>query len=323
MRYFCIFLMFFALYVPSFVVAAPVTLQLGHIAEADNPYAKGAVHFAELVKQRTNGEIIIHVHPAGEMGSQRDLIEGVAAGTMDMALTSSAVLANYVPAVALFDLPFLFRDREHAYKALDTVGMQLSAAGNARGVITLAFWENGMRQMTNNVRPIVRPEDMAGLKFRVMEQPLCIEMMKVLGVNPVPMSITELYDALKQGVVDGQENPLAHIATKKYYQVQKYVSLTSHTYTPEPLLISANTWNKLTQEQRDLLRTAAEETRDWQRHLCKEEERAFLKIIRASGTCEVNDNVDMTAFQQATRKVWDTYTKIFGDKALKAVLALQ
>ncbi len=323
MRYFCVFLMFLSLYVPSFIVAAPVTLQLGHIAEADNPYAKGAVHFAELVKQRTNGVISIHIHAAGEMGSQRDLIEGVAAGTIDMALTSSALLANYVPAVALFDLPFLFRDKQHAYKALDTVGMQLSAAGNARGIITLAFWENGMRQMTNNVRPIMRPEDMAGLKFRVMEQPLCIEMMKVLGVKPVPMPITELYDALKQGVVDGQENPLAHIATKKYYKVQKYISLTSHTYTPEPLLISANTWNKLTQEQRDLLRAAAEETRDWQRQLCDEEEYEFLKIIRASGTCEVNDNVDMDAFRQATRKVWDTYTMIFGDKALKAVLALQ
>ncbi|MBQ9405431.1 MAG: DctP family TRAP transporter solute-binding subunit [Desulfovibrio sp.] len=307
----------------SFVTAAPINLRLGHIAEMDNPYAQGAEYFANLVRQRSQGEIIIHVYPAGKLGAQGDLIAGVTAGTMDMALTSSAVLANYIPKLALFDLPFLFRDRQHAYRALDAVGMELSATGYGQDIITLAFWENGVRHMTNNVRPIVRPQDMQGVRFRVMEQPICIEVMKALGAKPIPMPITELYDALQQGLVDGQENPLAHIATKRYYEVQKFLSLTSHTYAAEPLLISGHVWKKLTPNQRELLRTTAEEVRDWQRKLCSEQETKFFTIIRESGTCQINDNVDMNAFRKATKKVWTLYTKIFGDKDLKAVLALQ
>lgn len=307
----------------SFVTAAPIVLRLGHIAEPENPYAQGAMRFAQLVQDRTHGEIAINVFPSGKLGTQRDLIEDVSEGSVDLALTSSAVLASFVPQIALFDLPFLFRDREHAYKALDTLGIELSKKGKARGIITLAFWENGMRQMTNNVRPIKRPEDMKGLKFRVMEQPLFIEMMKAIGARPVPMSITELYDALKDGIVDGQENPLAHIVTKHYDKVQKYISLTSHTYTPEPLLISVQTWMRLTPDQQNIVRTTAEEIRDWQRRLCIEQEKQFLAEIRKNGSCEINDNVDLPAFRQATRSVWKLYTRKFGDETLKAVLSIK
>ncbi len=307
----------------SFVTAAPIVLRLGHIAEPENPYAQGAMRLAQLVENRSHGEMAINIFPSGKLGTQRDLIEEVSKGSVDLALTSSAVLASFVPQIVLFDLPFLFRDKQHAYKALDTIGIELSKNGQARGIITLAFWENGMRQMTNNVRPIIKPEDMKGLKFRVMEQPICIEMMKAIGARPVPMSITELYDALKDGLVDGQENPLGHIVTKHYYKVQKYISLTSHTYTPEPLLISAQTWMRLTPDQQNILRTAAEEIRDWQRQLCSEQEKQFLAVIRENGTCEINENVDLTAFRQATRSVWELYTRKFGDETLKAVLSIQ
>ena len=247
----------------SLAFAAPVTLKLGHIAEPENPYGQGADHFAKLVKERSNGEIIIQVYPSSQLGNQRDLVEGLTFGTVDMTLTGTAVLGNFVPEVSIFDLPFLFRDVQHAYKALDTVGMELCKKGEARGMITLAIWENGIRHMTNNARPIVKPEDMKGLKFRVMEQPVYIEMMKALGASPTPMAMSELYTALQKGVIDGQENPLAHIATKRFYEVQKYISLTGHTYAPELVMISAIAWKKLTPEQQALLRKAAEDTRDW------------------------------------------------------------
>ncbi len=219
----------------SVAMAAPVTLKLGHIAEPDNVYGQGADHFAKLVIERSKGDINIQVYPSSQLGNQRDLVEGLGLGTVDMTLTGTAVMGNFVPEMAVFDLPFIFRDVNHAYKA---------KKGEKQGMITLAIWENGVRHMTNNAHPIKKPEDMKGLKFRVMEQPVYIEMMKSLGASPTPMAMSELYTALQKGVVDGQENPLGHIATKRFNEVQKYLSLTGHTYASEPLLISAQAWNR-------------------------------------------------------------------------------
>ena len=307
----------------SLAMAAPITLKLGHIAEPSNPYGMGADHFAQLVKERSNGQIDIQVFPSSQLGNQRDLVEGLTFGTVDITLTGTAVLGNFVPEVSVFDLPFIMRDVQHAYKALDTVGMELCKKGEARGMITLAIWENGVRHMTNNVRPIRKPEDMKGLKIRVMEQPVYIKMMEVLGASPTPMAMSELYTAMQKGVVDGQENPYSHIATKRFYEVQKYVSETGHTYAPEPVLISTIAWKKLSPEQQELIRQAAIDTRDWQRQLCRDSEAKFRKIVEDSGTCTVNDDVDKEAFIKATAPVYELYTKQFGDAAIKAIQAIQ
>ena len=296
-----------------------VTLKLGHIAEPENPYGQGADHFSNLVKERTKGEVIIQVYPSSQLGNQRDLVEGLTFGTVDMTLTGTAVLGNFIPEVAVFDLPFIFRDIPHAYKALDTVGMDLCKKGEGRGMMTLAIWENGVRHMTNNKRPIKTPEDMKGLKMRVMEQPVYIEMMKALGASPTPMAMSELYTALQKGVIDGQENPLAHIATKRFYEVQKYISLSGHTYASEPLLISTTSWKKLTPEQQQVIRQAALDTRDWQRELCRNLEGTFLKTIKDSGKSEVNDDVDKAAFANATKSVWKLYSDKFGTANIDAI----
>lgn len=303
----------------SLAMAAPVTLKLGHIAEPDNVYGQGADHFAKLVKERSNGEIDIQVFPSSQLGNQRDLVEGLDLGTVDMTLTGTAVLGNFIPEVAVFDLPFIFRDTDHAYKALDTVGMDLAKKGEDRGMITLAIWENGIRHMTNNKRPVRTPDDMKGLKMRVMEQPVYIEMMKSLGASPTPMAMSELYTALQKGVIDGQENPLGHITTKRFNEVQKHLSLTGHTYAAEPLLISKRAWNKLSPEQQEIVRQAAIDTRDWERQLCRDEEGKFLQKIKDAKTTEVIEDVDKDAFAKATRPVWDMYIKRFGDKNIKAI----
>ena len=307
----------------SVCFAGPVTLKLGHIAEPENPYGMGATHFAELVKERTNGAVEIQVFPSSQLGNQRDLVEGLTFGTVDMTLTGTAVLGNFIPEVSVFDLPFIFRDVQHAYKALDTVGMELCRKGESRGMITLAIWENGVRHMTNSKRPIKTPADMNGLKIRVMEQPVYIEMMKSLGASPTPMAMSELYTALQKGVVDGQENPFSHIATKRFDEVQKYISLTAHTYAPEPVLISAMSWSKLNAEQQAILRKAAEDTRDWQRQLCRDKEGIFRKTIEDRGNAVINDDVDKEAFAKATAPVWAMYTKKFGDATIKAIQAIK
>ncbi len=303
--------------------AASVTLKLGHIAEPSNPYGMGADHFAELVKKYSNGDIDVQVFPSSQLGNQRDLVEGLTLGTVEMTLTGTAVLGNFAPEVSVFDLPFLFRDVEHAYKALDTIGMDLCKKYvEPKGMITLAIWENGVRHMTNNRGPIKTPKDMEGLKMRVMEQPVYIELMKSLKASPTPMAMSELYTALQKGVIDGQENPLSQIATKHFYEVQKYVSLTGHTYAPEVVLISSYAWGGLSDAQKEILTKAAVETKDWQRNLCRELEDKFAKTI-TDGKAKINDDVDKAAFIEATKGVWKLYTDKYGEDTVNAIVAVK
>lgn len=290
--------------------AAPLVLKLGHIADPQNPYAQGAEKFAQLVKEKTNGSLEIQVFPSSQLGNQRDLIEGLTFGTVDMTLTSTAVLGNFIPEMGVFDLPFIFRDINHTYKTLDTVGLETAKLGEARGIKTLSMMENGIRHMTNNRQPIRKPADMKGLKVRVMEQPIYIEMMKLLGASPTPMSFGEIYTSLQKGVIDGQENPLAHICTSRFFEVQKYVSLTAHTYSAEPLLISVTSWKKLSPEQQKAVQEAANEATTWQRNLCRGLDKEYIALINKSGLSKVNDDVDLKAFAEATKPTW----KLFASK---------
>ncbi|MDR3077594.1 MAG: DctP family TRAP transporter solute-binding subunit [Planctomycetota bacterium] len=299
----------FCLFLSVSAGMAATILKLGHIADPQNPYAQGAQKLADLMKEKTGGAVEIQVFPSSQLGNQRDLIEGLTFGTLDMTLTSTAVFGNFVSEMGVFDLPFIFRDVEHAYKAMDQVCMEVGKLGEPRGIKTLGVMENGVRHMTNNRGPIRKPADMRGLKIRVMEQPVYIEMMKALDASPTPMAFGELYTALQKGVIDGQENPLAHIWTSRFFEVQKYISLSAHTYSGEPVLISLSSWGKLSPDQRTTLQASVDEAVAWQRNLCREMEGDYLKNINASGKSTVNDDVDKAAFAAATKGTW----KIFAD----------
>lgn len=303
--------------------AAEATLKLGHIADPQNPYAQGAQKFADLVAEKSGGSMEIQVYPSSQLGNQRDLVEGLTLGTVDLTMTSTAVLGNFHPQVAVFDLPFIFRDRDHTFKALDTVGMDIAKGLEPKGLKVLAYFENGVRNMSNNVRPIRKPEDMQGLKIRVMEQPIYISMMKALGANPTPMAFGELFTALQKGVVDGQENPAAHIYTKRFFEVQKYISLTEHTYSAEPLVVSMITWNKLTPEQQSILQEAAKEACAWQRQLAIELESSYWDKIRESGKSEIITDVDKEAFRKATASVWTEFEDRVGKDNIEAIVNIK
>ncbi len=302
--------------------AAGVVLKLGHIAEATNPYAMGADHFAELVKQKSKGEIEIKIFPSSQLGAQKELIEGLIYGTVDMTLTGTAELGTFQPQMALFDMPFLFKDRAHAYKALDTVGMEMGKPLEAKGLKLLGYMENGIRHVTNNTRPIKAPADMKGLKIRVMNNKVYVEMMKALGASPTPMAFSELYSALQQGTVDGQENPSAHIFTKRFYEVQKYASLTGHAYAPEPVLISMASWKKLTPAQQQIIQSAATEAIAWQRQLSEKEDQAFWDKIKATGKMQVIE-VDRKPFMDATQGIYKQLAKTVGQANIDKVKALE
>ncbi len=266
--------------------------------------------------------IEVKVFPSSTLGTQKELIEGLIYGTVDMTLTGTAELGTFQPQMAIFDMPFLFKDRDHAYRALDTVGMELGKPLEGKGIKLLGYMENGIRHMTDNVRPIKTPADMKGLKIRVMNNKVYVEMVKSLGASPTPMALAELYSAMQAGVVDGQENPSAHIYTKRFYEVQKYASLTGHAYAAEPVLISMATWKKLTPAQQAIIQSAATEAIAWQRKLSADEDSEFWDKIRKTGKMEVIE-VDRKPFQEATLPVYKQLAKTVGQDNLDKIKALE
>ncbi|WP_291326373.1 DctP family TRAP transporter solute-binding subunit [Desulfovibrio sp. UCD-KL4C] len=306
--------------VPAF--AGKVVLKLGHIAEPVHPYGQGAEKFAELVKEKSGGDIIVKVFPSSQLGGQKDLIEGLIYGTIDMALVGTAVLGQFQPQISLFDLPFLFENREHAYKSLDTVGMEIGKPLESKGIKLLGYMENGIRHVTNNVREVKTPADMKGLKIRVMTNKIYIEMMKSLGASPTPMAFGELYSAMQQGTVDGQENPSAHIWTKRFFEVQKYASKTAHSYAPEPLVMSMISWGRLDAKQQQIIMDAAKEAVAWQRDLSTKKDEEYWKLIEATGKIKVIE-VDRSLFAEATKPVYEKFAPIVGQDNIDKVNALK
>ncbi len=306
----------------SGAATAATVLKLGHIAESTHPYGKGADHFAELVKQKSKGEIEVKVFPSSSLGTQKELIEGMIYGTVDMTLTGTAELGTFQPQIGVFDMPFLFKDRAHAFKALDTIGMELAKPLEAKGIKLLGYMENGIRHITNNVRPIKTPADMKGLKIRVQNNKVYVEMIKALGASATPMALAELYSGMQAGVVDGQENPSAQIYTKRFYEVQKYASLTGHSYAAEPFLISMATWKKLSPEHKALIESAATEAIAWQRKQAEKEDSELWDKIRKTGKMEVI-TVDRKPFVEATASVYKDLAKTVGQENIDKIRALE
>ncbi len=298
-----------------------MVLKLGHIGDPGHPYSKGADYFAELISKKSNGKIIIKNYHSSQLGDQKTLIEGLVYGTIDMALVGTAALGQFQPQISLFDLPFLFEDLDHAYKSLDTVGMDLGKPLEAKGIKLLGYMENGVRHMTNNVRPIKSPADVKGLKIRVQTNKIHVAMIKAMGGSPTPMSLGELYTAMQQGAVDGQENPAAHIFTQRYYEVNKYASRTAHCYAPEPVLISMVKWNQFPQNVKDLFVSCANEAIAWQRKLSSDNDENLWNQIKATGKMEVIE-VDRKPFMAATASLYEEFADSVGRDNLAKVKAL-
>lgn len=281
-----------------------IELKLGHVAEADNPYALGAAKLAELVAERTGGKVVIKLFPSGQLGTDQKLIESLMFGSVDFALTTTAVLGQFEPDLLVYGFPYIFDDRAHAYRVLDTLGLETAKSLEGKGIKVMGYFENGIRHMINNKRPIRKPADMKGLKMRVMTAPVYVELMKALGSDPTPMAMGEVYSACATGTVDGLEVPAVHIFQKRYFEVNKYISLTGHTYESEPLSMSMKTWMKLPPAYRKIVEEAVVEATAYARKLASDSEADFFRKIEASGKVAINE-VDVKPFRDATTIVWD------------------
>ena len=216
-----------------------ITIRVGHTTPPDSPYSKGVDYLAELLNEYSDGKITMQNFHSAQLGSDSDLIESVILGTVEMAVVSTAPLASFSKDFYIFDLPYLIKDREKAFGIMDgEIGQAIMDTLIPKGIKGVSFWENGFRQLSNNVRPVKSPADLKGLKIRTMENPIHVATFEALGAYATPMAGGELFTALQQGVVDGQDNPLPGVLTSKFYEVQKYVSLTGQFYSPGVLLIN-------------------------------------------------------------------------------------
>lgn len=313
---------FFAIASEAAAAEEVFELKLGHLADPANPYALGAAKIAELVEERTDGKVVIKIFPSSQLGKAQKLVEGLVLGTLDFAMTTTAVLGQFEPKLLVFGFPYMMRDRAHAYKALDTIGIELGKNLEPKGIKVLGFFENGIRHMINNKRKINSPDDMKGLKMRVMSTPVYIELMKSLGADPTPMAFGEVYSACQQGTIDGLECPAVHFWQKRFFEVNKYITLTGHTYESEPLMISMKTWNKLPEEYQKILLEATAEALEYSRKIAVEQESDYFQKIKDSGICQI-DEVDIAPFAEKTKAVWEKLESTVGKDLIERIQAVQ
>lgn len=282
------------------------TLKLGHSDTTSNLIHVSLQHFADYVFQQSNGRVKVDLYAAEQLGSNAEMAEMVEMGSLDAMMMPQGQLATFAPKVNTLGLPFLFPSYNAVYAVLDSeIGDELVADLANRNMIQLAYWENGLRQVTNSVRPINTPDDVKGLKIRTPEDSMTIAIFNALGASPSPLAFSELYLALQQKTFDGQENPVSNIYANNFQDVQKYIAITNHKYECKNMIFSLSTWNKLPTEVQDLLLEAAKTYGDEHRKAIVDSADTMLAELEKAGM-EVT-RPDTTTFQAATTSVYDDF----------------
>lgn len=311
------------LFLVSAATAGPITLRFGWCTSAGptDPYAIAARQFKKALEEFAPGQFNVELYPNRQLGDEKEMLEGLSFGTIDMAVITNSPISRIAPPFQVNDMPFIYANEEQAYRVLDgPIGQQLLKTLEKKNIIGLAFAEGGFRQMINNVRPIYLPKDVAGIKWRVMPNPVYIEMFRALGGNAVPMPWGEVFTAVQQGTVDGLEIPIAVIYNNGFYEVCKYLSLTNHTYSALGILIAKRTYQKLTPEQREAVRKAAIKASREERRMNRQNVAKLIEKLKAKGM-RVNEVKDFSAFRQKVKPVYDKFRSSIGEELFERVLA--
>lgn len=286
--------------------AAEYTIKIGHSDTTTNLIHISLENFAAYVSEQSGGKIQVDVYASEQLGSNAEMSEMVSMGTLDAMMMPSGQLAMYAPKVSALGLPFLFANYEQVYAVLDSeVGESLVADLANRNMIQLAYWENGLRQVTNSVRPIEQPSDLQGLKIRTPEDSMTLAIFNALGASPSPLAFSELYLALQQKTFDGQENPVSNIHANNFQDVQGYLSITNHKYEPKSMIFSSAVWNKLPADVQELLQEAAHIYGAEHRKAIADSSDSMLAELEAAGM-QIS-RPDTSAFQEATASVYSDF----------------
>ncbi|MEX0844370.1 MAG: TRAP transporter substrate-binding protein [Balneolaceae bacterium] len=282
------------------------TIRLAHALSTTHPVHLGMERMAKLVDEKSDGKLTISIFPSQQLGSEREALELLQIGSIGMTKVSSAALENFVPELRVYSLPYLFKDEAHILAVLNgEIGRELLLAGEEYWLRGLTYYDAGQRSFYIKDRPIETPEDLRGLKIRVMESQMSVNMVRELGGSPTPISWGELYTALQQGVVDGAENNPPSFFTSRHYEVAKYYSLDEHTMLPDLLIISTIQWNKLNEQEQQWIQEAADSSAIYQRRIWAEAEEEALNTVREAGI-EIN-YPDKEPFIELTKPLYETF----------------
>jgi C4-dicarboxylate-binding protein DctP len=293
-------------------------IKFAHVVSASTAKGKAAEKFKELLEERTDGKIKVEVFPDSQLGADREITEQMQSGTIQMNAPFTGVLPAFVKQFEVFDLPYLFKDRDHVKSAVNgKVGEVFNQYLEKQGLRALGYWDGGFKHLTNSKHTIQKPEDLDGLKMRVSQSPLLISQFQAMGAGGVSIDFAELYTALQTKTVDGQENPLSNIVSKKFYEVQDYLTLSGHGYMAYPLLISEQYYQKLPADLQKAVDEVAAEVTDWQWEQSAADEEAYMKTLKESGIeiTELKES-DKEAFIEATSGVYEDFNKVEGGQEL-------
>ena len=309
---------------------AEAAVKFGHVAPPFHGQSKGADAFAAYVKEKTGGRIDIQTFPAGQLGGERSMAEQVQNGTLQMAAITTAVMQNFVPQSAVFDMPFMFPNRATAYATLDDPELQdrFFSYFPEKGFIAIGWTENEIRDFTKNKKPVHSPEDIKGMKVRVMNSPVYLDTFKQLGASPVGIPFPEIYNALQTGVIDAQENPILTTVLMKFTEVNKYVTMTQHTVTECVIIVSVDYWESLSDADKQIFRDAAKVAIKTNREVNAELHQKLPKSGISIEQYAKDNGVEIvhltdeerSKFQQAMQPVWDKYRAKIGDELFDFVL---
>ena len=299
--------------------AGAAELKVGYSLPQTSHYGVGATVFGEQLDKLTSGKYTVKQFPANALGGEREMVEGAQIGTVDVVITSTGPVGNFVPDTLITDIPFLFKNYEHAHAVLDgPIGQEILDKFPEHDLIGLVWTENGFRNLTNSKHAVKEPEDAAGLKIRTMENPVHMEAFSKIGILPTPMAFPELFTALQQGTVDGQENPIGVIVSAKFSEVQKYLSLTNHVYSPAVIIVSPSVWDGLSDEEKTAFKEAGKAAAKAMREKVRADADSGVETLRSQGM-EVVTDVDRAAFEKALEPLMAGYAEKFGKERLDAI----
>ncbi len=298
-----------------------VVLKAGHAASTSNTGHQAFEFLGKELADRTDGRITLEIFPNSQLGSERELVESIQLGNVDMTFVSSAVLGNFNPQFFALDIPFLFKDRDGVYRVLDgKIGEGLLDSLDRVGIKGLGYWENGFRQLTNSKKAIKSPEDLKGMKMRTMENDVHIAAWKEIGANPAPLAFGELFTALQQGTFDAQEGPINLFYDMKFNEVQKHISKTNHVYSPWPLLINPDVYNRLSDEDKKVLEEVVKKTTDYQRELAQKADDLAVEAMTDVTITELTPD-ELAAFSGQMGPIHDLVKKRIGSETIDAIIA--
>jgi tripartite ATP-independent transporter DctP family solute receptor len=298
-------------------------MRLANATPDERSLSQALYKFGDIIEEETNGSIQVEVYTNTVLGGDREVFERMQFNIIQGATISTGPIAQFSSDFNIFDLPFLFPDKESAFEILDgPIGQELLGELEEQNIVGLNYWENGYRQLTNNKKEIKRLEDVAGLDIRTLENKLHMNIWKQLGANPTAISYGELYLAMEQGIVDGQENPAGNVLNSKFYEVQKYITKTNHIYNASPLMVSKPFWDSLTSDEQKVIRAAAEKMKDEQRKQNQTESDESYKLLEEQGmiVTELSDE-ERLRFREAVEPIYDQYRKVYGNEVLDKVQA--